>query len=153
MSLSMRKINTIIKGCVYPATQDRLTYINAVGDDTDEGVEAEETITKIASLTGKKYRDLKSDADFEALYYGLLYATQWDESLADSMRKSDPLICKRLRKNVQEYTELRHTIFGKNRMETMLENATLVDISTIKANKELVDGLLDKQKSGRSLKP
>lgn len=153
MSLSMRKINTLIKNCIHPATQDRITYIDAVGADTEEGVDAEETIKNITSLKGKKFKDLKTDADFEALYYGLLYATQWDQGLADSLRHSDPILFKQLSKNVKEYTEFRHTVFGKNRMETILENAVLVDVSTIRANVKLVDDLADKQKAKNSPKP
>jgi hypothetical protein len=135
MSMTARKANSLFKRAHHGAIKDRESYFHAVTSDEDKK-EVQETLDLIHRVKDKKVSELSSEEEVKGLYYTLLYAEQWDDSLADSLGESDPQFTKNLKKNAKEYKELRHLLFGKNKLELMLENAKSVTLDEIKQIKK-----------------
>ena len=117
--------DTLLRRAIEPATQDRLTLVDAYSGEGEIALEAATVARKIRALTGRRFKKLTPE-ELETARLAFIFAQQWEDSLADALPPS------RQRRECEDsarlFREFRLLVWGKTRLEEMTENAVTVNI-------------------------
>lgn len=89
-------------------------------------------IPRIEALRGTKFSDLDADGR-EAARLCLLYAEQWEESLADALRTSGKTAMAPAVRAARLFRTTRHQVWGKTHLEHICETAQTLSVTEILA--------------------
>lgn len=119
------KIYKTIKKAIPLALLDREHFLECIGDR----IEKESVTKEIEEIKSQKGLDFK-DLDANIVNTILLYAEQQELGYAFSIEnvKEMKVFYKRSMLLSKEFRELRHSIFGKTKLEEFMETAKSVDI-------------------------
>ena len=113
---------------VSPAILDRESYADAYSRKGPESAEALALRDEFQALRGKRLKAM-SPSEQNTARLMLLYAEQWEVSLAESNPgKATEAECRR---NVAHFREMRHRLWGRSALEASIAEATPVDLSTL----------------------
>jgi hypothetical protein len=117
--------NFVLSRALTPAILDRESYAQAYGSKGPEAEEALALKRGIEALRGKKLKAL-TDAQRETARLALLYAEQWEASLAEANEglpdAAEPL------KDAETFRKMRLRLWGRTAMEAALADSKAVSI-------------------------
>jgi hypothetical protein len=119
--------NTLLQRAIGPAVNDRESFYEAHHCTGEVAKEARALIAKMKALKGKKLEAMSAEEQ-DAARLCLIYAEQWESSLADANAPAgktameDPLRAARL------FREVRLRRWGKTKLEKVIEDSQSVEI-------------------------
>lgn len=113
---------------ITPAINDRDSFADAVGRDSDDGIEALRDAESFEKLRGRKIESL-SEVERRIAMSIFLFAEQYETGFADSNPGKKYEI--KSRKEAARYREVRLRRWGKTHLENIIENSKPVSIFEI----------------------
>lgn len=110
-------IDTVIQKAIYPATQDRLAMLDA---DPARAKETLGEIIEIKMLAALQFSEM-TDAQKQNAFMALVYAEQWESSLADSLGRKSKYGRRSIQLSIM-FSNYRHKHFGKSAFEHSLDS-------------------------------
>lgn len=126
-------VDTIIQRAIGSAILDRLSFIEACGEQSPEGISALALIEQLKSLINVKRREFTSDQS-DIARQALIFAEQEESGFYASDPKSQYGAA--ALKQVQQYRELRLRLWGKTQFEHMMETAPSIPLFDLKRHLE-----------------
>lgn len=120
--------DSILQKAIEPATLDRISLADAYSNTGEHAEKALEEAKSIRSLKGKKLEKM-SEAELKTAFQTLVWAEQWERSLAQADGGS--VYGKKALADANVFSTLRLAIMGKSAFETAIENAKAVDVRSL----------------------
>lgn len=108
---------------------DRLSYADAVGHDSEEGVSTKALTSKMRELIGKPVKTLGDDEN-ETLRLAFIFAEMWFDSLADANHNKGAEAI-RARSSYRKLHEYRVKRWGLTEYEVMTRDSKSVTLSDL----------------------
>jgi hypothetical protein len=103
---------------------DRLSYIDAVGHESDDGLLTKALVSNMKTLIGKPVKTLE-ESECETLRLAFIYAESWFDSVADAYHNkcAEARCARSYYRKLHEYRVKR---WGITKYEAMIKNAKTV---------------------------
>lgn len=125
--------NRLLQQAIDVAEMDREALALAYGYKGEDAQDALDAIQRIGTLRGKKLAKL-SEEDRRLAFQILVWAEQWEESLADAQPHGSKE-WKEAARMAGRYREMRLRLWGRSAFEQMVENSTSVPITDLLGKK------------------